>query len=260
MRHAGGGADTLRRRCAFRRSQCLSLLHFCCDVAPARSSLGDGKWLLLLVLVTLPGLYAVSVDSDTDLGQLAPSGCYSLYWLDAFVVAALAVIIFVHVLIWQFPRPVSAVDNSPLSTTVAAIVVVGPPVFVCWSGYLLFASDVRNQCDYDRHTAVWNYFAAIVAVEAMAGVALLVAAVQIVISIVQKPGQPHTAAASERPLDASHSSPSCSVSSLCSSLAVGPVDGSKTSAGTFTSDPSAHLDNGRWLTMEARRIKSERQD
>lgn len=197
--------------------------------------LGDGKYLLLLAAALVPGLYAVVTDSDTDLASspLHSHACYHPYWFVSFLTCALGVLLFLHLLVWWFPRPVSSVDKSPLSGVVVGIVFGGPPIFAAWSAYiLLWAEEPRLHCAYARHAAVWNVVWATTAIGALAAGAFAVECVRILLLVVR------------------------------SSKSVAPVvaDGAaNTTAGTFTSDPRAMLDNGRWLTMESRKIKSQQE-
>ena len=215
---------------AYRESHSRPLPPSCASREPFK--LGDGKYLILLSAVLLPGLYAVFTDSDTDVtSALHPHACYHTYWFVSFLCLALSVLLFLHLLVWLFPRPVSSVDKSPLSGVVVSIVVGGPPVFAVWAAYiLLIADEPRGHCSYAKHQAVWNYIYAVAALGMVAAAACIVEFTRIVLLVIR------------------------------SKSAVTPdAPAAGTTAGTFTSDPKAMLDNGRWLTMESRKIKSQQQ-
>jgi hypothetical protein len=162
---------------------------------------------------------------------LHPHACYHPYWFACFLSLALSILLVLHLVVWLFPRPVSSVDQSPLSGVVVGIVVGGPPVFAAWAAYiLLLAEEPRAFCHYAKHQAVWNYLYAAVAVGALAAAACVVEFVRIFLLVIR------------------------STSSVAPDAAA-----PGTTAGTFTSDPREMLDNGRWLTMESRKIKSQQQ-
>jgi hypothetical protein len=207
--------------------------------------LGDGKWLILIVLLLVPGLIGVVTDSEAD-------GCSSLYCFSVLFTLCLAVVLFVHVFLWAVPRPVSYVDKSPMSAMVAGIMVGGPPLFGIWtltivlpSVYARFTAEelvipspssttAEGQCLRANHAALWNYFTLIAS---LLGIGLL--------SIAGEFSRIFWRTLFYKP------APSAATSAAATASA--------STSGSFSSDQTANLDNGRWLTMESRRIKSLQQ-
>lgn len=212
-------------------------------LSPVRSQLGDGIWLLLLVALLLPALYIVlALDSEHDSSAHAafPWGCYSLYWFVAMFATSLSVVLGLHLLVWAFPRPVSHVDKSPLSAALAAIVLLGPPLFSLWAASILvWPASTVAQCPLEGHRALWGYFGALVGSALVGGVWASSAVGGMIWSTLfrAKSVVPSAAAAAQGSAAPSGSDPTLLNDS------------------TFSSAPA--LDNGRWLTMEARRIRSK---
>jgi hypothetical protein len=195
-----------------------------------RERLGDGVWLLVLGAVLVLGVAVLLLDRDAEFDP-SPSAadgyaCTSLYyWVTTFC-AALALLVAMHLLVHVAPRPVSHVDASPVSTTIAAIVVVAPPVLAVWSlSIMVWPARTRQGCSWSEHQALWSYFGSLVALGA--GVVLLFVA--------------ETVRVLWRTL-------------VVAKQEVSPASGAPTEAGTFTTE-QPRLDNAQWLAMEGRRLR-----
>lgn len=235
-----------------------------------------------------PSLVSSILDSEIDpTNTLSPYGCYTLYWFHLFFTCAVGILVFLYSLVWFVPRPVSTIDKSPISTIVLSITILSPPIFLIVTTYIILFSNLPMTCSFENHRTMWFSFVLVAIVEAYALAIVALRTGQILYgALIKRTGQDshrrrtniphgrpqHRRAMGERTLAPwmliGHWSMAC-VNLLCvrhhlpflsSCFLVVSTDlapSSSSTSGTFSSDPRANLDNGRWLTMESRRIKTE---
>jgi len=203
------------------------------------NSESDTKWFVILSVAFLAGLWILLSDEELSSALDERWGCYELYWFHLTWAFCLGLLLSIHLLLYLAPRPVSQVDASPLSVIVAAITLGGPIVFSVWSGRIwMNRQQHRVMCDPSAHQGLWYGMYAVGGVLGVGFASLISMFLSILCRAIWQRVTGHG-----------------------QSAAVG-VDRSSSSVPDDPSNPlhltSAHgtLDNGRWLTMEARRIRN----